>query len=105
MGGRSADAASSAPALSADGRYVAFASEAVNLTPGDGNQNSDVYLYDLASESITLVSATSMHMAANADSRIPRRGLVYGFRSSTGVAAPILAILACEGASSSARNS
>jgi Tol biopolymer transport system component len=35
---------SSEPALSADGRYVAFASDASNLVPGDTNRSSDVFV-------------------------------------------------------------
>ena len=34
------------PAISADGRYVAFHSEASNLVPGDGNERSDIFIYD-----------------------------------------------------------
>jgi hypothetical protein len=32
------------PALSADGRFVAFASEASNLVPGDTNDAEDVFV-------------------------------------------------------------
>jgi Tol biopolymer transport system component len=35
------------PAMSADGRFVAFASAASNLVPGDTNQDSDVFVHDL----------------------------------------------------------
>lgn len=37
---------SDAPALSADGRYVAFASDAADLVPGDTNDDSDVFVRD-----------------------------------------------------------
>ena len=38
---------SSAPALSADGRHVAFYSEADNLVIGDTNQASDIFVHEL----------------------------------------------------------
>ncbi|MDQ3944145.1 MAG: hypothetical protein M3357_03120 [Actinomycetota bacterium] len=44
--GEQPDGASGDPAISADGRYVAFASEATNLVPGDANGISDVFLRD-----------------------------------------------------------
>ena len=45
--GREADRASTLPALSADGRYVAFESAATNLAPGDTNLSVDVFVRDL----------------------------------------------------------
>src|SRR6266536_5956726 len=47
------------PALSANGRYVVFESEASNLVPNDTNNASDVFLRDLASGTTTLVSVNS----------------------------------------------
>src|SRR5262249_29399620 len=44
--GAEADGFSAEPALSADGRYVAFESDADNLVPGDTNDPSDVFLHD-----------------------------------------------------------
>jgi Tol biopolymer transport system component len=44
--GRQSDGGSSGPALSADGRYVAFHSEAANLVAGDTNDVWDSFLYD-----------------------------------------------------------
>lgn len=37
-----------APALSSDGRYVAFGSEATNLVSVDGNGSADVFVRDRA---------------------------------------------------------
>ncbi len=71
IGERPSDGASYSPALSADRRYVVFVSEATNLAPHDRNQDSDVYIYDVAGASITLVSATSTGRAANAASLRP----------------------------------
>ncbi len=45
-GGAEADGASSDPAISADGRFVAFWSFATNLVAGDTNTNSDVFVHD-----------------------------------------------------------
>lgn len=46
-GAQAAGGDSSLPAISADGRYVAFASGATNLVPGDGNGQSDVFVRDV----------------------------------------------------------
>jgi hypothetical protein len=63
------------PALSADGRYVAFVSTATNLTPGDINDRPDIYVYDLNydlnSESIELLSRTPSGKAGNGASSRP----------------------------------
>jgi len=45
-GGGQADGASIAPAMSADGRFVVFASEATNLVPGDTNNVMDIFVRD-----------------------------------------------------------
>src|SRR4051812_42702059 len=34
------------PTLSADGRFVAFESDASNLTPGDSNNATDAFVFD-----------------------------------------------------------
>src|SRR5439155_156082 len=44
--GGQADGASRAPAMSADGRFVAFESSATNLLPGDTNGADDVFIHD-----------------------------------------------------------
>ncbi len=44
--GRQGDFASLFPALSADGRYVAFASDATTLVPGDTNGVRDFFIHD-----------------------------------------------------------
>ena len=44
--GGQANGASSDPAISADGRYVAFVSSATNLVTGDTNGVSDVFVHD-----------------------------------------------------------
>lgn len=58
IGGALANGASSNPALSFDGRFVAFESFASNLVAGDGNGASDVFVLDRASGAIVRASAT-----------------------------------------------
>lgn len=55
--GASADANSTQPAISADGRTIAFQSNA-SLTRGIDNGTQDVYVRTLANETTTLVSAS-----------------------------------------------
>ncbi|MGE0025953.1 MAG: hypothetical protein AB7O78_08500 [Thermoleophilia bacterium] len=53
-------------AISADGRYVVFASTATDLTPADTDANQDVYRKDMVSGAVTLVSVNSSGVKANA---------------------------------------
>jgi Tol biopolymer transport system component len=62
--------ASAFPALSADGRHVAFESLAA-LDRRDRNNDRDVYIFDVAARTTTLVSMTSKGHSANAESRRP----------------------------------
>jgi Tol biopolymer transport system component len=47
------------PVISADGRYVAFESEASDLVAGDTNRLTDVFVCEVASGAITLVSVNA----------------------------------------------
>ena len=47
------------PSISADGRFVAFQSDAANLVPGDTNQMSDVFVHDRQTGQTVRVSADS----------------------------------------------
>jgi Tol biopolymer transport system component len=47
------------PSISADGRYVAFASDATNLVPGDTNNWRDIFVHDLQNGSTTRVSLSA----------------------------------------------
>jgi Tol biopolymer transport system component len=76
--GASADAYSSDPVLSADGRLVAFQSEGENLHPDDTDGSYDVFVRDVAANTTTLVSrdaggvkgnAYSYHAAMSPDGR------------------------------------
>jgi Tol biopolymer transport system component len=55
-GGEPADSLSAEPALSRDGRYVAFDSSATNLVPGDTNGFQDVFVRDRVAGTTQLVS-------------------------------------------------
>lgn len=59
------------PALSADGRYVAFDAVASNLVPDDTNGVSDIFLHDRAGSSTSLVSRGAGDVAANGPSTQP----------------------------------
>jgi Tol biopolymer transport system component len=62
---------SSLPSISADGRFVAFVSEASNLSPEDGNRSGDVFLFDRELETIRLVSRAADGSSANGESTAP----------------------------------
>jgi Tol biopolymer transport system component len=58
---------STEPALSANGRYVAFESSAANLVPGDTNRLADVFVQDRRTGRIERVSVTSKGKQGGAD--------------------------------------
>jgi Tol biopolymer transport system component len=58
-GGRSGDHVSSAPSISADGRYIAFTSWATNLVRGDTNELGDIFVRDLRAGTTVRVSLTA----------------------------------------------
>ena len=57
-----------APAISADGRYVAFASDASNLIVGDTNATGDIFVRDRQTGTTTRVSLTNEGAEANGGS-------------------------------------
>ena len=62
---------SSTPALSADGRYVAFVSDASNLVPNDTNDTLDIFVHDRQTGSTTRVSVDSNGGQGNGHSYLP----------------------------------
>jgi Tol biopolymer transport system component len=66
-----ADGPSFHPAVSGDGRLVAFVSEATNLVPRDRNRVADVYLHDVHTGQTTLVSRSARGGNATGPSRHP----------------------------------
>ena len=59
------------PSISADGRFVAFTSDATNLVPGDTNSTDDIFVRDLLTNIITRVSVNSAGNQGNALSVLP----------------------------------
>jgi Tol biopolymer transport system component len=59
------DDASGNPAISADGRYVAFYSNATNLVPNDGNGVTDVFVHDRLTGDTERVSVDSAGVEGN----------------------------------------
>lgn len=72
-GGQALGGGSSAPAISSDGKVIAFVSDATNLVAGDGNGRTDIFWKDLATGVISRVNLTSA-----------------GTESSGGASAPVL---------------
>jgi fibronectin type 3 domain-containing protein len=68
--GGAANGDSDQAVISADGRYVAFTSKASNLVPGDLNGKSDVFIEDLQTGTVLLVS-TGANGQGNDDSFNP----------------------------------
>jgi Tol biopolymer transport system component len=64
-GGLEANGASSSPAISTDGRFVVFASEADNLVAGDSNGVADIFVHDRQTAATTRVSLDSVGAEAN----------------------------------------
>lgn len=66
---------SSAPSISADGRYVAFVTASNNISDEDGDNTQDVYVRDISSDQTRLISAgknaSGSIFAANGTSNQP----------------------------------
>jgi uncharacterized repeat protein (TIGR01451 family) len=69
--GAVANAWSTAPTISADGRFVAFRSYASNLVAGDTNGASDIFVHDCLTQKITLASVARNRRPANNSSEFP----------------------------------
>jgi hypothetical protein len=75
------------PAISADGRYVAFESYATNLVAGDTNTASDIFVHDRQTGQTTRVSVDSAGKQANGNSSwaaISADGRYVSFASAAG---------------------
>lgn len=70
-GGQADDASLFRPAISEDGRYVAFESNASNLVAGQDGVTSDIYLHDRLTGETSLVSRTSSGGFANGSNMRP----------------------------------
>jgi Tol biopolymer transport system component len=58
--------------LSADGHYLVFASSASDLVAGDTNRSRDIFLKDLRSQTLSLISIATNGAAANSSSTSPK---------------------------------
>ena len=65
LGGVKGGALSTNPAISADGRFVAFDSMATNLSADDGDAQEDVFVRDVQQATTTLVSRATGTTGAN----------------------------------------
>lgn len=63
--GEEGDGGSFAPAISADGRFVAFASGATNLVPDDTNELTDLFVVDREAGTIARISVGTEGQQAN----------------------------------------
>lgn len=72
VAGAEANGASTGPSMSANGRYVAFTSDASNLVPGDTNGRSDVFVRDITTATTRRVSVTTAGKEANGNSHSAR---------------------------------
>ena len=82
---------SNEPAISADGRYVAFESRAGNLVQGDTNDKMDIFIYDRQTGETNIISKDSSGMLGNNDSRKPSisaDGRYVAFQSEAGNLSP-----------------
>lgn len=76
---------SSAPTLSADGRYVAFQSFATNLVTGDTNAEVDIFVRDRSlgtTERVSVTSAGAQAAGGSDSASISADGRYVAFRSS-----------------------
>src|SRR6476469_5059900 len=69
--GNQANRYSSPPSISADGRFVAFSSDASNIVPGDTNNTGDIFVRDLLTNTTTRVSVDSAGNPGNSNSFYP----------------------------------
>lgn len=67
----SSPSSSSMPALSDDGRYIAFVSPSAGLVPDDTNATDDIFFYDRETATIERVSVSSAEVQANGPSAVP----------------------------------
>jgi Tol biopolymer transport system component len=70
-GGTQSNGSSGSPAISADGRYVAFTSWANNLVSGDTNTRTDIFVHDRVLGATSRVSVNGAGAQGDADSDVP----------------------------------
>jgi len=82
---------SSHPAISADGRFVAFVSAGTNLVPGDSNGRRDVFVHDRHTGQTRRVSVSTAGAQGNADSELPSISADGRFVAFSGAASTLVA--------------
>ena len=86
LGGIVGDGASSSPAISGDGRFVAFQSAATNLVAGDNNIATDVFVREIATGTLEIASratgvAGAQGSATSGQARLSSTGQFVVFSS------------------------
>lgn len=74
INGLEANGPSYIPSISGDGQRVAFASDATNIVSGDTNGLPDVFVFDLATQSLTQVSGSDAGPRQNVNPAISADG-------------------------------
>ncbi|MDF1861280.1 MAG: hypothetical protein P1U87_13770 [Verrucomicrobiales bacterium] len=83
-GGSEADNGSNSPAVSSDGRFVAFQSSATNLVSGDTNATEDIFLKDLETGNLVRCSVDDSGIEGNGysqDAALSADGRFIAFKS------------------------
>ncbi len=91
MDGTESNGSSYAADISGDGKYIAFVSYASNLVAGDNNNKADIFVHDVVSGEITLVSVASDGTWSNGNSGNPSisgNGRYVAFESASSNIAP-----------------
>ena len=88
LSGRPGNAPSAAPAISRDGRVVAFQSDASDLVPDDQNGETDVFARDLAAATTDLVSIAPNSDGPSEAPAISADGRFVAFESTASTLAP-----------------
>jgi Tol biopolymer transport system component len=91
LGGLATGGASFSPSVSADGRYVAYGSDATNVVAGDTNGTADVFVWDRQDGATVRASQAPGGLATNGSSSSPSvsadgRYVAYGSDASSIVA-------------------
>jgi len=82
--GKQANNYGDSPAISGDGRYIAFESDAANLVPGDTNKKRDIFVYDMLTKKTTRASVGSKGEQGNGRSytvAVSENGRYFTFES------------------------
>jgi len=71
------------PSLSADGRFVAYASRASNLVLGDTNDELDIFVYDQLSDTTERITDSAVTRSSDPSISADGRFVAYASRTST----------------------